>query len=57
MPRASSTNSASYKALIIIREMGGKIRTAEAIQAGIHPRILYQLRDSGDLDMLSRGVY
>ena len=57
MHRTSSTNSASYKALITIREMGGTIRTAEAIRAGIHPRVLYQLRDSGDLDMLSRGVY
>jgi len=57
MPRASSPNSASYKALITIRELGGTIRTTEAIQAGIHPRILYQLRDKGDLDMLSRGVY
>ena len=57
MPRSSSTNSTSDKALIIIRKMGGTIRTAEAIRAGIHPRTLYQLRDSGDLNMLSRGVY
>ncbi len=57
MSRASSTNSASYRALVTIREMGGTIRTAEAIRAGIHPRTLYQLRDNGDLDMLSRGVY
>ena len=57
MPHTSSSNSASCKALITIREMGGTIRTAEAIRAGIHPRTLYQLRDDGDLDMLSRGVY
>lgn len=56
MPSNSSCNSAS-QALITIREMGGTIRTAEAIRAGIHPRTLYQLRDNGELDMLSRGVY
>lgn len=41
----------------IIREYGGVIRTAKAIQAGIHPRTLYQLRDRGLLEHLSRGVY
>lgn len=57
MAQTSSPNSASYKALITIRKMGGIIRTAEAIRAGIHPRTLYQLRDSGALEVLSRGVY
>jgi len=57
MSNASSTNSASYRALITIREMGGTIRTAEAVRAGVHPRTLYQLRDSGVLEKLSRGVY
>ena len=56
MPLASSLGSAN-QALTIIRERGGTIRTAEAIQSGIHPRTLYRLRDSGDLEMLSRGVY
>src|SRR5690606_40485141 len=37
--------------------MGGTIRTRDAIQAGIHPRTLYQLRDFGELELLSRGVY
>jgi predicted transcriptional regulator of viral defense system len=37
--------------------MGGMIRTSGAIQAGIHPRTLYQLRDIGDLDQISRGIY
>ncbi len=45
------------KAIDTIREMGGTIRTMDAIQAGIHPRTLYQLRDSGKLENLSRGVY
>lgn len=50
-------NNACKRALITIREMGGTIRTRDAIQAGIHPRTLYQLRDAGELETLSRGVY
>lgn len=41
----------------IIQDNGGIIRTAEAIKAGIHPRTIYQLRDKGELEQLSRGVY
>ena len=39
--------SASDKARHIIQQHGGIIRTAKAIQSGIHPRTLYQLRDEG----------
>jgi len=45
------------KAVEIIRQMGGSIRTAEAIRKGVHPRTLYALRDSGTLEQISRGVY
>jgi len=41
----------------IFREHGGLLRTTEARELGIHPRVLYHLRDSGRLDRLSRGVY
>lgn len=41
----------------IIRNHGGIIRTSVAIQAGIHPRTLYQLRDDKELELISRGVY
>ncbi len=44
-------------AIETIRKMGGTVRTADAIRAGIHSRTLYQLRDNGTLEMLSRGVY
>jgi predicted transcriptional regulator of viral defense system len=44
-----------------IRRLGGKhggiIRTAQAIRAGIHPRTLYSLRDSGFLERMERGLY
>ncbi|SFI82861.1 type IV toxin-antitoxin system AbiEi family antitoxin domain-containing protein [Planctomicrobium piriforme] len=36
---------------------GGMLRTRDALKAGIHPRVLYQLRDSGRIDQLSRGLY
>lgn len=57
MAKPSTASSAWHKALMTIRELGGIIRTTDAIQAGIHPRTLYQLRDSGELEVLSRGVY
>ena len=40
-----------------IRELGGTVRTGEALEAGIHPRTFYALRDSGELEQLSWGVY
>jgi predicted transcriptional regulator of viral defense system len=49
--------SSIEKAVEIIRQMRGTIRTAEAIRKGIHPRTLYTLRNSGALEQISRGVY
>lgn len=53
----SQKATATDKAKTIILKQGGIIRTQEAIRQGIHPRTLYQLRDSGELEQLSRGVY
>lgn len=50
------TNSIE-KAKQIIKNNGGIIRTARAIKAGIHPRTLYKMHISGDLQRLSWGVY
>lgn len=33
------------------------LRTTQAIRAGIHPRTLYAMRDAGEVERLSRGVY
>lgn len=33
------------------------MRTSEAIRLGIHPRTLYAMRDAGELERLSRGLY
>lgn len=41
----------------IFRRHGGILRTAEAIREGIQPRVLYAMRDAGDLEMLRRGCY
>jgi len=40
-----------------LRPHGGVFRTAEAIKAGVHPRIIYTLRDQGVLERLGRGMY
>lgn len=47
----------AQEALSIFREHGGLLRTSEAKELGVHPRTLYHLRDTGQLDKLSRGVY
>ncbi len=57
MQHLNNNINASDKARHIIQQLGGVIRTAKALEAGIHPRTLYQLRDSGLLEELSRGVY
>ncbi|TKB11257.1 type IV toxin-antitoxin system AbiEi family antitoxin domain-containing protein [Desulforhopalus sp. IMCC35007] len=57
MKQIKNKISALDKAKQIIRQQGGVIRTTHAIQAGIHPRTLYQLRDDDQLEQLSRGVY
>lgn len=41
----------------IFRRLGGILRTSEAISAGIHPRMLYAMRDAGEVERLSRGIY
>lgn len=45
------------KAIKIFQSHGGMLRTSEAISAGIHPRILYELCDSGIIFQVHRGLY
>lgn len=45
------------KPISIFRKHDGILRTGEAIAAGIHPRMLYEMRDKGIVERLSRGVY
>lgn len=41
----------------IIERLGGTTTTSEAIAAGMHWKDLYELRNRGELQELSRGVY
>lgn len=41
----------------VFTEHGGMLRTSEAIRLGIHPRKLYALRDSGEIEHVGRGLY
>jgi len=54
---AIETDQKKHSATAIFREHGGMLRTGEALQLGIHPRTLYEMRDSGALERISRGVY
>jgi predicted transcriptional regulator of viral defense system len=41
----------------VFNKHGGMLRTANAIRLGIHPRTLYALRDSGEIEQVGRGLY
>lgn len=45
------------RAAAIFKKQGGILRTVQALREGIHPSTLYAMRDSGALEMVSRGVY
>ena len=44
-------------AAAVFKNHGGILHTAQALRSGIHPGTLYAMRDSGVLEMVSRGVY
>lgn len=44
-------------ALEAFRAAGGLLRTRDALNAGIHPRTLYELRDEGRIEQMSRGLF
>ena len=45
------------KASTIFQQHGGLLKTTDALKAGIHPRTLYAMRDSGFLEQIARGLY
>ncbi len=45
------------KAITIFKQHGGILRTTQAIRLGVHPSVLYAMRNSGDLEQVSRGIY
>lgn len=45
------------RATALFHEHGGMLRTKDALRSGIHPRTLYDMRDRGVVELLSRGLY
>jgi len=41
----------------IMAKHDGAMTTSETVDAGIHPRTLYQMRDAGIITQLARGLY
>jgi predicted transcriptional regulator of viral defense system len=58
MAQNKSQNSDRFqKAVSIFKKKGGVLKTAEALEAGIHRSTLYALAKNGKLERISRGVY
>ncbi len=58
MPRKMKAHESRFdRAMAVFKQHGGILHTANAIRAGIHPDTLYRMRDSGTLEVISRGVY
>lgn len=55
--RKSKRQKAFSETASVFREHGGVLRTMEAVRLGVHPRILYAMRDAGKLEQLGRGLY
>jgi predicted transcriptional regulator of viral defense system len=49
--------SAVENAVRVFSQRGGILRTGEAIDLGIHPTTLYAMRDAGEIEQLSRGLF
>ncbi len=52
-----ATSAPYQRELRIFKEHGGLLRTSEALELGIHPRYLYDMREAGMIEVLSRGLY
>jgi predicted transcriptional regulator of viral defense system len=53
----ASVDTGIAKARQVFTEHGGMLRTSKAIRLGVHPRILYALRDAGEIELVGRGIY
>lgn len=49
--------TAEQKVIGILKENGGLARTRDLLVGGVHPRDLYRMRDEGQLECISRGLY
>jgi predicted transcriptional regulator of viral defense system len=51
------TDAGLAKARNVFTEHGDMLRTSKAIRLGVHPRTLYVLRDSGEIEQVGRGLF
>jgi predicted transcriptional regulator of viral defense system len=57
-PSIAKTDTEIIKqAKALLHPQSSAFRTSEAIKAGVHPRILYKMRDQGIIVPLGRGIY
>jgi predicted transcriptional regulator of viral defense system len=54
---ATPSQQAIDAAALVFERHHGVMRTSDALAAGVHRRTLYWMRDAGQLERLSRGVY
>lgn len=57
MAATAETTAACTRALRLLRPVSAAFRTTQALDLGIQPRTLYQLRRDGNILPLSRGVF
>ncbi|MDO8692413.1 MAG: type IV toxin-antitoxin system AbiEi family antitoxin domain-containing protein [Dehalococcoidia bacterium] len=58
MPQDADRHTSRFdRAAAVFKNHGGILRTAQALRAGVHPGTLYTMRDTGALELVSRGVY
>ena len=50
-------STAAARAKEIFARNNGMLRTRDALRLGIHPRTLYEMRDRGEIEQISRGLY
>jgi predicted transcriptional regulator of viral defense system len=55
--RGKPESNAIKRAKELVSAHSGTFRVKEAINAGVHPRTLYTMRDEGIIEKLGRGVY
>ena len=53
----NAPDSRFTRAAKIFKKHGGILRTSHALEAGIHPATLYAMRDSGEIEVISRGMF
>ncbi len=53
----TTTDTLLTKARHVFTKHGGMLRTSKVIRLGVHPRTLYALRDSGEIEQVGRGLY